>query len=45
MLIPIEFVPHANYIGRHLFGNIELKTIAHRQEVLSQEGRCRAPFF
>jgi hypothetical protein len=41
MLIPIEFVPHANYIGRHLFGNIALKTIAHRQEVLCQQETIR----
>ena len=37
MLVPIEFVPHVNYIRRNLFGNIPLKAIASRQEVLCPE--------
>jgi hypothetical protein len=37
MLVPIGFVPHANYVLRHLFGNIALKSVAHRQEVLPDQ--------
>ena len=43
MLIPIEIVPHVNYIRRNLFGNIPLKAIADRQEVLCPEETINAP--
>jgi hypothetical protein len=41
MLVPIGYVPHANYLLRHLFGNIALKSVAHRQEVLCQQETVR----
>jgi hypothetical protein len=37
VLVPIEFIPHVNYLRRNLFGNIPLKTVAYRQEALIQK--------
>ena len=42
MLVPIQFTPHFNYIRRNLFGNIPLKTIAYRQEMLCHEETIKA---
>jgi hypothetical protein len=42
VLLPIEFTPHVNYIRRNLFGNIPLKSIAYRQEVLCREEPVKA---
>jgi hypothetical protein len=43
VLIPIELIPHVNYVRRNLFGNIPLSTIAYRQEVLCRKERINAP--
>ncbi len=37
VFIPIRFTPHVNYITRNLFGNVPLRSVAHRQEVLCKE--------
>jgi hypothetical protein len=42
MVVPIQFTPHVNYIRRNLFGNIPLKAIAYRQEVLCHDQTIKA---
>jgi hypothetical protein len=36
-VFPIQATPYANYIRRRLFGNVPLKSVAYRQEVLCAE--------
>ena len=43
MLVPLRLTPHVNYVTRNLFGNIPLKTVADRQEVLCQDETVKVP--
>jgi hypothetical protein len=39
--VPIQFVPYTNYIRRRFFGNVPLKAVAYRQEVLCSEDEVK----
>ena len=42
MVVPIQFVPHANYIRRRLFGDVPLRRAAYREEILCGEETFKA---
>jgi hypothetical protein len=41
-VVPIQLIPHVNYIRRRFFGNVPLQSAAYRQEVLCPEGTIDA---
>jgi Glycosyltransferase 61 len=43
VLVPFRLTPHVNYVVRNIFGNIPLKTMADRQEVLCQDEVIKVP--
>jgi Glycosyltransferase 61 len=43
MLAPLPLTPYINYVTRNLFGNLPLKTVADRQEVLCQDETIKVP--
>jgi hypothetical protein len=42
MMVPIQLVPHINYLRRRLFGSVPLECAVNRREVLCQDETIRA---